>query len=125
MDGGAWWATVHGAAKSRTRLSDFTFTLTYTHTYDILGFPGVASHKELAYQCSRPKGWEFDPWVRKIPCRRKWQSTPVFLPGISCVQRNLAGYSPWDHKSQTLATEPPIYKMIISVFRLILKVKES
>ena len=27
MDGGAWWATVHGVAKSRTRLSDFTFTL--------------------------------------------------------------------------------------------------
>ena len=26
MDGGAWWATVHGVAKSRTRLSDFTFT---------------------------------------------------------------------------------------------------
>ena len=27
MDGGAWWATVHGVAKSRTRLSDFIFTL--------------------------------------------------------------------------------------------------
>ena len=27
MDGGAWWATVHGVAKSRTRLSDFTFFL--------------------------------------------------------------------------------------------------
>ena len=27
MEGGAWWATVHGVAKSRTRLSDFTFTL--------------------------------------------------------------------------------------------------
>ena len=26
MDGGAWWAAVHGVAKSRTRLSDFTFT---------------------------------------------------------------------------------------------------
>ena len=30
MDGGAWWATVHGAAKSRTRLSDFTFTFKVT-----------------------------------------------------------------------------------------------
>ena len=29
MDGGAWWATVHRVAKSRTRLSDFTFTLTF------------------------------------------------------------------------------------------------
>ena len=45
MDGGAWWATVHGVAKSQTRLSDFTFT--------------------------------FMHW------RRKWQPTPVFLPGES------------------------------------------
>ena len=27
MDGGSWWATVHGVAKSQTRLSDFTFTV--------------------------------------------------------------------------------------------------
>ena len=31
MDGGAWWAIVHGVAKSRTRLSDFTFTFTLSH----------------------------------------------------------------------------------------------
>ena len=37
----------------------------------------------------------FDPWVGKILWRRKWQPTPVFLPGESCGQRNLAGYSPW------------------------------
>ena len=30
--------------------------------------------------------------------RRKWQSTPVFLPGKFCGQRSLAGYSPWGHK---------------------------
>ena len=36
----------------------------------------------------------FDPWVRKIPWRRKWQPTPVFLPRDSHGQRNLAGYSP-------------------------------
>ena len=29
MDGGAWWAAVHGVAGSRTRLSDFTFTFTF------------------------------------------------------------------------------------------------
>ena len=34
--------------------------------------------KEICLRCGRP--W-FDPWVRKIPWRRKWQSTPVFLPG--------------------------------------------
>ena len=36
----------------------------------------------------------FDPWVRMIPWRRKWQPTPVFLPGESHGQRSLAGYSP-------------------------------
>ena len=39
-----------------------------------------------------------DPWLGKIPWRRKWQPTPVFLPGKSCGQRSLAGYSPRGHK---------------------------
>ena len=51
MDGGAWWAAVHGVAKGRTRLSDFTFT----------------------------------HW------RRKWQPTPVFLPGESQDGGSLVG----------------------------------
>ena len=34
----------------------------------------------------------FDPWVRKIPWRRKWQATPVILPGESHGQRSLVGY---------------------------------
>ena len=42
----------------------------------------------------------FDSWVRKIPWRRKWQPTPVFLPGKSHGWRSLAGYSPWGCKSQ-------------------------
>ena len=42
-----------------------------------------------------------DPWVGKIPWRRKWQPTPVFLPGESQGQRNLEGYSPWGHNSWT------------------------
>ena len=37
-------------------------------------------------------------WVRKLPWRRKWQPTPVFLPGIPHGQRSLAGYSPWGCK---------------------------
>ena len=36
----------------------------------------------------------FNPWVRKIPWRRKWQLTPVFLPSESHGQRSLAGYGP-------------------------------
>ena len=40
----------------------------------------------------------FDPWVGKIPWRRKWQPTPVFLLGESHGQRSLAGYSPRGRK---------------------------
>jgi len=40
----------------------------------------------------------FDPRVGKIPWRRAWQPIPVFLPGKSHGQRNLAGYSPKGHK---------------------------
>ena len=40
----------------------------------------------------------FDPWVGKIPWRRKWKSTPVLLPGKSHGQRSLVGYSPWGPK---------------------------
>jgi len=61
MDGGPWWAAVHGVAKSRTRLSDFTFTFTFMH------------------------------W------RRKWQPTPVFLPGESQGRGSLVGCRLWDH----------------------------
>ena len=57
---------------------------------------------ETAYQCQR---WEFDPWVGKIPWRRKWQPIPVFLPGKSHRQRSLVGYSPWGHKKVRNMTE--------------------
>ena len=40
----------------------------------------------------------FDPWVRKISWRKKWQPTPVFLLGKSHGQRTLEGYSPWGRK---------------------------
>ena len=46
-------------------------------------FPGGTSCKESACQCKRQKRYGFDPWVGKIPWRRKWQPTPVFLPGES------------------------------------------
>ena len=46
-------------------------------------------------QYRRPR---FDPWVGKVPWRRKWQPTPVLVPGQSHGQRSLVGYSPWGHK---------------------------
>ena len=62
------------------------------------GFPGSSSGKEPACQCRRLERRGFNPWVRKIPWRRKWQPAPVFLPGKSHGQRSLAGYSTWGCK---------------------------
>ena len=47
------------------------------------GFPGGARGKESICQCRRLRKREFDLWIGKIPWRRKWQPTPVFLPGKS------------------------------------------
>ena len=49
---------------------------------------------------------KFDPWVGKIPWRRKWQSTPVVLPGKSHGQRSLFGYSPWGRKESDTTERP-------------------
>ena len=71
MDGGAWWAAVHGVAESRTRLSDFPFTF-HLHALE-----------------------------------RKWQPTPVFLPGESKGRGSLVGCHLWGrrvgHDSSDLA----------------------
>ena len=66
--------------------------------YKTVGLPRWLGGKESA--CQR-RGCGFDPWVRKIPWRRKWQPTPVFMPGKSHGQKSLEGYSPWGHKSRT------------------------
>ena len=50
-------------------------------------------------KCGRPR---FDPWVRKIPWRRKWQATLVFLCGESHGQKSLAGYSPRGRKESDM-----------------------
>ena len=69
----------------------------HTHTHK-KSFPGGASGKEPSCQCKRNKRHGFDSWVRKIPCRRKWQPTPVLLPGKFHGWRSLVGYSPWGCK---------------------------
>ena len=63
----------------------------------MIGFPRWHGGKESACQYRIYKRCGFDPWVRKIPWSRKWQRTPVFLPGKSHEQRSL-GYSPWGRK---------------------------
>ena len=56
----------------------------------------------MCLQSRRPG---FNPWVGKIPWRRKWQPTTVFLPGESHEQRSLVGYSPWGHKESDMTEQ--------------------
>ena len=88
-DRGAWRATAHGVVNSQTR---------QRLKNNQRGFPQGSRSKEPACKCRRHERHEFDPWVRKIPWRRKWQSTPVCLPGESHGQKSLAGYGPWGQK---------------------------
>ena len=63
------------------------------------GFTGGSNGKSICLQCGRP--W-FDPWIGKIPWRRKWQPTPVLLPGKSHGQRSLVDYSSWGCKASDM-----------------------
>ena len=67
-------------------------THTHTHTHRL---PRWYSGKESAYQCWRLRRCGFDPWVGKIPSRRKWLPTSESFPGESYGQRRLASNSPW------------------------------
>ena len=67
-------------------------------TVQVRGFPGGASDNKSVCQCGRHKRCGFNPWAGKIPWSRKWQPTPVFLPGKFHGQRSLVGSSPWGHR---------------------------
>ena len=178
MDGGPWWATVHGVTKSQTRLSNFTSLhffralvmdreawhaavlrvaksrtrlrdwteLNYAEDNDrkkkdrtthssfsfqslliskpnkmlvvcvYQDFSGGTSGKEPTCQYSRLKRHGFNPWVRKILWKRKWQPTLLFLTGESHGQKSLGGYSHKVTKSQTwlkwLSTHTCVYQEI-------------
>ena len=81
MDRGAWQAMVHGVLKSRAQLSP-----PHTHTWGFPSGPVVGTLPAM----QETRGTWVDPWVRKIPWRRVWQPTPVFLLGESHGQRSLA-----------------------------------
>ena len=58
----------------------------------------MAQWQESTCQCRRQSRRRFNPWVRNVLWRRKWQTTPVFLPGEFHGLGSLAGYSLWGHK---------------------------
>ena len=64
-------------------------------TFGWEGLPWWPGWQRVCLQCGRPG---FDPWVWKIPRRREWLPTPVFLPGKLHGQRGLVGYSPCGRK---------------------------
>ena len=109
MDGRAWWAAVHRVAKSRTRLSDFTFTFHFpvlekemaTHSstpaWRILGTGepgGLQSMGSLESDTTEQLHFHFSLFTF-MHWRRKWQSTPALLPGESRVQGSLVGCRLW------------------------------
>ena len=68
------------------------------YLHDRIWFSWLPWWLRLSGICPQCKGPGFDLWVRKIPWRREWQSTPLFLPRESHGQRSQAGYSSWGHK---------------------------
>ena len=76
-------------------LKSFCYLIYLTLTKITSGLPLWLRQYRIHLQCRR---LEFNPWVGKTHWRRKWQPTPVFLPGESHGQRSLVGYSPWGHK---------------------------
>ena len=75
-----------------------------------LGFPGGSSGKEPVCQSRKCKRCLFDFWVGKIPWRRAWQLTPIFLPGESQGQWSLVGYGPLGYKQLDTTSEVAQWK---------------
>ena len=75
----------------------------YLHAvYHLIGLSRWHNGKESTFQCKRHRRLWTEHWVGKIPRRRKWQPTPVSLPGKSQGQRSLTGYSPWGCKESDM-----------------------
>ena len=70
------------------------------------GFPGGSDGKESTCQCRRCRVASI-PGAGKIPWRRKWHPTAVFLPGESHGQRSLAGYNSWGLEESDTSECPP------------------
>ena len=79
-----------------------------------MGFPDSAEVKNLPANAGDTRDVGSIPELERYPGKKKWPRAPVFLPGKSHGQRNLAGYSPWDRKD--LDTTLQLNHNIFSVF---------
>ena len=80
--------------KQRSRGGDYSL-FCFLHLKGFGGFPGGSDGEESAWNAG---DLGLIPELGKIPWRREWLPTPVFLPGESHGQRSLVGYSPWGCK---------------------------
>ena len=121
---GSWWQCLNImwlCFKDSWRIRK-EYIIKFTFNY-CPGLPWWLSGKECSCQYRRHG---FDPWSVKIPCRRKWQPTPVFLPGKPQGLRSLADYSPWIAKSwtqpsdSTTTTTGPLLKLLFYFCGIIL-----
>ena len=85
---------------------EYKYIYLYIHTHWL---PWWLSGKEPSCQLKSRRRHRFDSRVGKIPWRRVWQPTPVFLPGKSHRQRSLAGYCPWAHSQTRLSGSAHTY----------------
>ena len=99
-------SSVHGIFQARvlewgaiafSGLYSTAFNCKFQYTYWLPGASRWLSAKEYSCQCRRHR---FDPWVGKIPWKRKWQPTALFFSGKSHGQRSLARYSQWGYKKR-------------------------
>ena len=86
----------------------------------IPGLPWWLRQQKICLQCKRPG---FNPWIRKIPWRREWQPTPVFLPGESHGHSSLAGDSPWCCKELDMTEQLTIVCFLMFTAALLTIVK--
>ena len=77
-------------------------------------FPGGASGKEPVFQCRRRKRHKFHLWVRKVPWRRAWQPTPVFLSGGSLWTEENGQLEFIGSQSRTWLKGPRTYAVLVS-----------
>ena len=97
-----WVVFLHNLSSSGTWAGEAVLESLTGNSLHAVGFLGGSSGNKQTnkqtkptYQCSNPKKLRFILWVGRIPWRRAWQPTPVFLPRESHGQRGLVGYSPW------------------------------
>ena len=80
--------------------------------FQLLETSGASLVAQMVKICPQYRRPEFDSWVRKIPWRREWQLSPIFLPGKFHGQKSLAGYSPCGCKESDMTEQLSVHTHI-------------